>query len=111
MHIIKTSFAFLLLGLVSACASFPAIGGKHEAQNTEQLDAARMQVASLEAEIEELKSENARLSEDLVTLQQQRDRQAVVRAPDMKDPEPELPPAPEAIVQDPASRAYGFFVV
>lgn len=106
MSVIRILGAFLILGLVSACASFPGGSGKTVAQTEGDAEAAKVQVASLEAEVARLKSQNARLSNELLALKRERDEegQAGAPAPDLKDPEPALPPAPEVIANDPSER-------
>ncbi len=101
MPFIRYLGTFLMLGLVSACASFPGGGGKAVSENPEEIASARMQVAALEAELARLKSQNARLSNEVLALKRERDRaEAGDAAPELKDPAPELPPAPEVIADN-----------
>ncbi len=104
MPIIRPLGAFLILGLLSACASFSGGSDDIAMGRESDIDAANVQVASLEAEVAKLKSQNARLANELLALQRERDQQAGGNAPELKDPEPELPPAPEITVGDAASR-------
>ncbi|MFC2953793.1 SPOR domain-containing protein [Marinicaulis aureus] len=99
MPVIRYLGAFLLLGLVSACASFP--GGSRNAPVSSATDseAAQVQVAALESEVVKLKSQNARLANELLALKRERDQQlSEGNAPELKDPAPDLPPAPEMLV-------------
>jgi hypothetical protein len=60
--------ALALLASLSACASFPGGGGDAAPQAVVDAEAARVQMASLEAEVARLKSQNARLANDLLAL-------------------------------------------
>ena len=106
MPIIRSFGVFLICGLLSACASFPGVSKKAESQPIpEEMETARIQVAALEAELTRLKEQNARLSNQILALKRERDQQvAENRAPDLKDPEPELPPAPQPTADDGAPR-------
>lgn len=65
--------AFSLFILLSACASLP---GQKKAPpvGLEQIEAAQMRVASLEVEVSRLKSENARMASQLLSMQRERER-------------------------------------
>ncbi|WP_395073103.1 SPOR domain-containing protein [Hyphococcus sp.] len=108
--------ALALLTSMSACASLPG-GGGAAPQAVEDAEAARVQVASLEAEVARLKSQNARLANDLLALKRERDQLALeggegaaqVAANDLP-PKPEYyadepAPKPNAVVDDAASPA------
>ncbi|WP_411816026.1 SPOR domain-containing protein [Hyphococcus sp. DH-69] len=97
------SFKFLGTAIVfatlSACASSPNDSPVVDANSVDYI-ATLEQVASLEAEVARLKSQNARLSNEVLALQRDKDRLALEEA----NPEPELPPKPEMIVTDEPSK-------
>jgi len=105
LPLMKKISAFLLFSLMSACASFP--GGREAAeQSPEDTDILTVQVASLEAEVARLKSQNARLANDLLAIQRERDRLALNGAEELQaaaDAE-SLPPKPEYYVDDPSPK-------
>lgn len=99
MPVIRYLGAVLILGFVSACASFPS--GSSSAPASVAIDAedAKTQIATLESELVKLKSQNARLANELLALKRERDQQlSEGNAPELKDPAPELSPAPEVLV-------------
>ncbi|WP_375206592.1 SPOR domain-containing protein [Hyphococcus sp.] len=100
MPFIRSFGAFLILGLVSACASFPGAGGKSASQSPEEVESAQVQIAALEAELARVKSQNARLASELLAVKREQDKKQAGNAPELKDPEPELPPAPEVIADE-----------
>ncbi len=93
--------ALALCGVLSACASLP---GGRSAPTAAEIDAetARTELASLEAEVARLKSQNARLANEVLALQRERDQaEAEERAmEDAADQEASLPPAPTFTVGD-----------
>ncbi len=97
----RTVGVIAAFSLLSACASFP--GGDDGAPELSETEAAAeaMKVATLEAEVARLKSQNARLANEVLALQRERDRVASVdpaQADEADDhTEPSLPPAPEAV--------------
>jgi len=113
LSFIKKLSAIVLFGLVSACASFPGGSDEPAPQVVEDAEAAKLQVASLEAEVERLKSQNARLTNDLLAIKRERDQLALQEAvPDELPPKPEYyaddedhSPQPNAVVDDAASPA------
>lgn len=102
MALIRKIGAAVALAFVSSCASFP--GGEETPPLTasvQEVEEARMQVASLEAEVARLKSQNARLTNDILALQRERDRAAAVEAAaSAEDVADNLPPKPEFIAED-----------
>ncbi|MEZ5891806.1 MAG: SPOR domain-containing protein [Parvularculaceae bacterium] len=96
----KRAGAAAAFAMLSACASLPGFGGGDEAPSAAAVEAetARTQIASLEAEVAKLKSQNARLSNEVLALQRERDRQANA------DPVA-LPPAPEVLTEQPAPKS------
>ena len=86
---------FVVLSL-SACASLPGMK-EASAPPPDQLLEAETKVASLEAQLARLKSENARLANKLLEAQRDRDRVAMndSNAPELRDATQDLPPAPE----------------
>ncbi len=102
----KKIVSLALLGLASACASSPGGDKEAVAQNAAGAEAAAVQLASLEAEVARLKSQNARLANDLLALKRERDELAVSAstepALELAD---RLPPKPEIIASDPAPRS------
>lgn len=97
----RTFGVIAAFSLLSACASFPGGGGEAPELSETEAAAEAMKVASLEAEVARLKSQNARLANEVLALQRERDRVASAEvAPDNaadETPEPSLPPAPEAV--------------
>lgn len=82
MALIRKTGAVVAFALISSCASFP---GREEAVVTPphaagEIEAAKIQVASLEEEVAKLKSQNARLSNELLALKRERDRTAAAQA-------------------------------
>ena len=67
---------FLLFSLLNACASLPGVNSSSKAASEEEMSAARSRVASLEAEVTTLKTENAELEKQLLAAQAQRDQLA-----------------------------------
>ncbi len=105
MPYFKKLGALLVLGLSSACASFPGGGDKAAPQAVEETEAAKTQLASLEAEVARLKSQNARLANDLLAMKRERDQLALDDAAEAEQlAENTLPPKPEYIGDDPAPK-------
>jgi hypothetical protein len=90
--------AFVLL---SGCISLPG-GDEPPLPSATETEAqgALIQVASLEAEVAKLKTQNARLANEVLALQRERDRVAVSQAEEAAAPEVALPPKPEILVDD-----------
>ena len=87
---------FLLFSLLSACASLPGGNSSSKAANADAMKAARSRVASLEAEVTTLKSENDKLEKQLLAAKRERDHLATqIKAADSGDTEIAEAEAPE----------------
>jgi len=107
----KIISAFVFFVFLSACASLPGSRSSSDAQ-MEDITAVETRSAALEVEVSRLKSENARLANQLLELQRERDRLSAVQLKDTPLGEVEtaaaatdLPAAPEIIVPDPQANA------
>ncbi|WDI31784.1 SPOR domain-containing protein [Hyphococcus flavus] len=100
---LRTLGALAVFTLLSACASLS--GGDSAAELSDSdLEAQALKVASLEAEVARLKSQNARLANQVLSFQRERDSAALENETDgdiQQEAEVSLPPAPEAITKDP----------
>lgn len=88
--------------VLSACASFPdAQSAENAPELSETQEAAQaMKLASLEAEVARLKSQNARLANEVLALQRERDRMAAAEETQEQPEESKeasLPPKPEVV--------------
>ncbi len=105
MALIRNTGAIIAFALLSACASL--LGGEGEdatplTHSQQDAEETQMQVASLEAEVSRLKSQNARLANEVLSLQRERDRTAAADAALAAEQEMQaaLPPKPEYLVED-----------
>ena len=73
MRLLKSAFSFLLVLLLSACASLPLGSKGVSSVDPDALASAESQVASLQVELTRLKSENARLTTKLLEFQRTAD--------------------------------------
>ncbi len=96
----RTIGVFAALFTLSACATFS--GGDDAAVISEaDAETGAVKVASLEAEVARLKTQNARLANEVLAMQRERDRIAAAEIAQAEQAaEVSLPPAPEAIVPD-----------
>jgi hypothetical protein len=100
----KKIVAFTLLGLASACASSPGGGKQLDAQSVEEAESVKVQLASLQAEVARLKSQNARLTNDLLAIQRERDTLALNEAANANVQNDGLPPKPQFYIDDPSPK-------
>ncbi len=123
LALLRNTCAAMAFAFMAACASFPGGGGGEEplTASAQEIEEAHMQVASLEAEVARLKSQNARLANEVLALQRARDRVSAAQAPasSVEDAAPEIrvdprpentarteeAPRPKAVVDDAASPA------
>ncbi|MEO1136589.1 MAG: SPOR domain-containing protein [Pseudomonadota bacterium] len=105
---IKQVGAIFVFAFLSACASFP--GGRDDPapQAAAGTQADPVQLAALEAEIAKLKSQNARLANELLAIKRERDELAATDLSGAEqlasEGEPALPSKPDYYVDDPAPR-------
>lgn len=93
--------AFAVFALLSGCISLPGGNEPPPAAIADvEAEQALMQVASLEAEVAKLKTQNARLANEVLALQRERDRTAAAEATEAAKPEVALPPKPEILADD-----------
>ncbi len=99
---------FLFSTMLSACASLPGVNSSSNAAKAGEVTAAHTRVASLEAEVTTLKSENAKLEKQLLAAQGERDRlAALVEEPDAAETDladASVPEAPAVRVPGPQLR-------
>ena len=92
---LKKIGAVLIFALLSGCATFSG-GEKNAAANVDAGEAAQAQIVALQTEIARVKSQNARLSNEVLALQRERDMAALDQSAAAKEAaEDLLPPKPE----------------